>query len=230
MGAEDRKLARLREIVPEIWEPVVAGGPDADLLVQVRDVLWPTATQRTRIVVFVVRQGVARSSEIARHIGVDVSSVGGHLRTLTKQGLLTRRDRGVYVPGPKAPRLAEVPSVAPRPDGARFVTGPLPPSVTHAQLAAAFAELAERTGNRSAYFPALAEFMFAWIGHALPAADGGRLYCPHEHRGWAGPVPLDRIPARYGGGWVCPGILPDGEACGYEAGTAAAIAAAGTAR
>lgn len=44
--------------------------------------------------------------------------------------------------------------------------------------------------------------------------------CPREHRGWDHPLPLDRIPAQYGGGWSCPGITPDGEDCGYQLGVA----------
>jgi len=54
-----------------------------------------------------------------------------------------------------------------------------------------------------------------------------RPVCPRrEHRVWgATPLPLDRIPADRGGGWDCPGVAPDGSACGYETGTAAAAPA-----
>ncbi len=45
--------------------------------------------------------------------------------------------------------------------------------------------------------------------------------CPHDHKGWDHPLPLDTIPARHGGGWSCPGIRPDGTDCGYELSTAA---------
>jgi hypothetical protein len=49
--------------------------------------------------------------------------------------------------------------------------------------------------------------------------------CPRPaHKGWDHPVPLDRILER-GGGWACPGILPDGAGCGYEIRPAAVSAA-----
>lgn len=54
-----------------------------------------------------------------------------------------------------------------------------------------------------------------------------RPVCPREHRGWDHPLPLDTIPARYGGGWSCPGIRPDGADCGYQLTAAGAEQPAG---
>jgi hypothetical protein len=49
-----------------------------------------------------------------------------------------------------------------------------------------------------------------------PAA---RLICPRQHRGWDTPLPLDRIlTGPDAGGYDCPGIAPDGSACGYRIG------------
>ena len=216
MGAQDRKLTALREIVPEMPGAMPAGAAAVELLGRVRDVLYPRATQRALIVAFVVAQGEARSNAIAAHVGLHVSSIGGHLRGLVGQGLLEHRRRGLYGPGPKAPAASPALPVPAVPDGARFTTGVLPAAVTLGQLEAAFAELAGRTGS-GAYFPALAEFVFAWIGGAWHAGADGRYYCPNDHRGWAAALPLDRVlePA---GGWSCPGILLDGTDCGYRIG------------
>ena len=38
-------------------------------------------------------------------------------------------------------------------------------------------------------------------------------------------MPMDRIPAQYGGGWACPGIALDGSDCGYEIGVVRAAPA-----
>ena len=55
----------------------------------------------------------------------------------------------------------------------------------------------------------------------MPDTTGTR-YCPRPHKnggiGWRhGSPPLDRLLP--GPGWACPGIAPDGSACGYEEGT-----------
>lgn len=59
------------------------------------------ATQRDTIVDFVTSRGQARAAQIAAHLGVAVSSIGGHLRALVRQGRLVRLDWGLYAPGPK---------------------------------------------------------------------------------------------------------------------------------
>jgi hypothetical protein len=71
------------------------------------------------------------------------------------------------------------------PDGPRYAAGPLPASITHAELARLLADLAERTGNRNAYFPALADFMFARAGQLRERAAG------HE------PRPLSELLAQF---------------------------------
>lgn len=58
----------------------------------------PAATQRDMIVDFVTSLGQARAAQIAAHLGVAVSSIGGHLRALVRQGRLVRLGWGLYAP------------------------------------------------------------------------------------------------------------------------------------
>ncbi len=63
----------------------------------------PAVTQRDMIVDFVTSAGQARAAQIAAHLGVAVSSIGGHLRALTRQGRLIRLGWGLYAPaGPES--------------------------------------------------------------------------------------------------------------------------------
>ena len=58
----------------------------------------PPATRRDLIVDFVATAGQARATQIAAHLGVAVSLIGGHLRALVRQGRLIRLSRGLYAP------------------------------------------------------------------------------------------------------------------------------------
>jgi DNA-binding CsgD family transcriptional regulator len=65
------------------------------------NVLYPATSQRNKIVAYVTARGEAQSTEIAAHVGLHVSSVGGHLRALTGQGRLRRVRYGRYALGPR---------------------------------------------------------------------------------------------------------------------------------
>ena len=58
----------------------------------------PAVTRRDMIVDFVTASGQARAAQIAAHLGVPVSLIGGHLRALTRQGRLARLGWGLYAP------------------------------------------------------------------------------------------------------------------------------------
>ena len=98
--AAENKLAAVRRLLPE-WDQGDPGDPAA-LIAGLRAVLYPQATQRAKIVAFVTGRGTARARDIAGHVGLSVSSVGGHLAALVRQGRLERRARGRYARGPKA--------------------------------------------------------------------------------------------------------------------------------
>ena len=99
----DRKLAAVRRLLPE-WDQGDPPDPAAltALIGELRAVLYPQATQRAKIVAFVTGRGTARARDIAGHVGLSVSSVGGHLAALVRQGRLENPARGRYARGPKA--------------------------------------------------------------------------------------------------------------------------------
>lgn len=113
----ERRNAAIRRILPETWD----GRNDdrarmARKLLAIRAVLYPHVTQRDKIVEFVAGRRQARSAQIARHVGLHVSSIGGHLRALVAQGRLVNPERGVYAvsPAEAARRSGHGPAVGDR--------------------------------------------------------------------------------------------------------------------
>lgn len=90
----------------------------------------PAATRRDMIVDFVTASGQARAVQIAAHLGVPVSLIGGHLRALVRQGRLVRLRWGLYAPGGQdGPQAELVPRHPPAawPGGSQAATGPRSP-------------------------------------------------------------------------------------------------------
>lgn len=95
----------IRQILPEPVQPWDHRRDEpsemAWRLNQIASVLYPATSQRNKIVAYVAAKGEAQSTEIAAHIGLHVSSVGGHLRGLLAQGRLRKVSRGRYALGPR---------------------------------------------------------------------------------------------------------------------------------
>jgi DNA-binding CsgD family transcriptional regulator len=102
-AAENRNAA-IRKVLPEPKYPWDARADDpaemARRLNEIAAILYPAVTQRDKIIAYVTAWGEAQSTEIAKHIGLSVSSVGGHLAALVRQGRLRRTGRrGRYALG-----------------------------------------------------------------------------------------------------------------------------------
>lgn len=104
--APENRLTALRKILDDRWRHWDPARDDpaemAARLNGITAILYPSQSQRDSIVAFVAIRGTARATEIAAHIGLSVSSVGGHLRALDAQQRLQRTRRGRYALGPAA--------------------------------------------------------------------------------------------------------------------------------
>jgi Transcriptional regulator, AbiEi antitoxin len=94
--AAEATLAAVRRLVPETWEPAAG---DAARLAEIRDVLYPRAKVRARIVALVAEHGALRMTQIRDMLGLSGGSASGHLSALVEQGRLERPGgaRGVYI-------------------------------------------------------------------------------------------------------------------------------------
>ena len=102
-AAENRNTAVRRELpTPDIpWDPSRDDPAEmASRLNRITAILYPAVSQRNKIVAYVAAKGDPRSTEIAAHVGLHVSSVGGHLAALVRQGRLRKTGRrGRYALG-----------------------------------------------------------------------------------------------------------------------------------
>lgn len=107
MTAAEATLAKIRRLVPESWEER-RSGPDANArrLAEIRNVLYPQAKVRARIVALVEEHGALRMTQIRDMLGLTGGSVSGHLTALVAQDRLVRAERGVYhLPGARPEQL-----------------------------------------------------------------------------------------------------------------------------
>jgi hypothetical protein len=110
-------LARIRKTLPESWDPR-RSGPEANArrLAEIRDVLYPQAKIRARMVDLVEEHGALRMNQIRDLLGMPLArgSMSGHLAALVGQKRLERAETGVYIIPGKRPDVLPPRRVSPR--------------------------------------------------------------------------------------------------------------------
>jgi hypothetical protein len=104
--APEQVLARLRSVVPETWDPALAG-PELTVqrLDQIRQLLYPAEKVRARILKYLAEHGASRAGQMGADLGLSNGSVSGHLHGLVAQGRAERPWRGIYCLPGQAPAV-----------------------------------------------------------------------------------------------------------------------------